>query len=162
MITMGIDQSYNSTGCVIIQNDQIIFDECITIGNNKETDVFDRSYILANYLKDITEKFKPTNVIIEGLAFGIRGDATRDLAGLQFMIINSIRHCNHPISPLIVAPMSLKKFSTGSGRSDKKEMFNHLPEHIKKYFKEIKKYKVSKGLFDMVDAYWLAKFTKDL
>lgn len=153
---MGIDQSYTSTGCVIMNDDEIVLVD--KFSTNKKDDIFDRSSQIAKHLVGIVEQFKPDRVRIEGLAFGIRGSATRDLAGLQFMIINSIRHCGAPNDPKLISPLSLKKFATGSGKSDKMEMLNKLPEDVKKFFVDVKGLKKSNGLFDIVDAYWLSVY----
>ena len=49
-------------------------------------------------------------VCIEGLGFGAKGDATRKLAGLQFMILSALEECEMYDEIMIVPPTSLKKF----------------------------------------------------
>ena len=160
MIHIGIDQSYTSTGYVVLDNDEVIdFDVIKT--NPDDGDVFTRAHTIANRL---SAKCNTTDccIAIEGLAFGIRGSATRDLAGLQFVIIDYLRfQLNKDV--IIVAPTSLKKFATGGGGSKKVKvtksmMFGALDDDTKVLFKT--KYKASNGLYDITDAYFLAKYSQ--
>lgn len=157
MISIGIDQSYTSTGYCIIEED--ILDYGI-IKTDKDMDIHDRVTKITDNLIEIISKYPNSQITIEGLAFGIRGNATRDLAGLQFVIIHNLKR--HLKNFEVVAPTSLKKFATGSGGGKKKitkaDMFKALPEDIQKLFKST--HKISTGLYDITDAYWLAKYTK--
>ncbi len=160
MIHIGIDQSYTSTGVVVLEDDKIL-DFCTIHTSPNDGDVFTRVNTVASKLKALCE-YDVCSIAIEGLAFGIRGSATRDLAGLQFVIVDYLRfQLNKDI--LIVAPTSLKKFATGGGGGAKKKvtkamMVDSLNEDTKLLFKT--KYKASNGLYDITDAYFLAKYSQ--
>jgi hypothetical protein len=83
------------------------------------------------------------------------GNATRDLAGLQFSIITKIKFILQ-MDIEIIAPPTLKKFATGSGRASKIDMINALPPEVYEHFTKEKKWKKSSGLTDVTDAYFLA------
>lgn len=152
---MGVDQSYTNCGFVVKDetNDVIEFG---TFKTAAAMDVYDRAQQLADFIVGKVKQHEITKLNIEGLAFGIRGDATRDLAGLLFTVITNVRrHTSATIE--IIAPTSLKRFATGSGKSDKAAMISSVPEHVLNRFLEAK-YKKTTGLADVCDAYWLASF----
>lgn len=145
---IGIDQSYTSTGIVIIDGiDQLIDYKIIT--SDKSKSIHQRAHDIAEKIMFKIEQYNDVYIAIEGLAYGMRGNATRDLAGLQFVIMDNLLDYNVKI----VTPTELKKFATGNGRASKDEMIAKLPEYILNIFNKIKK---SKGLADLADAYHLA------
>lgn len=90
----------------------------------------------------------------------MRGNATRDLAGLQFSIITKINFIlKRDIT--IVAPPTLKKSATGTGKASKEEMIDALPKDILEVFTKEKNWKKSRGLTDVTDAYFLARYLID-
>ena len=160
-IFIGVDQSLTCTGYVVKQNDNIV-----DFGTIKTTaadgDVFARTQIIADKLSEIVNSYNNQKVALEGLSFGQRGSATRDLAGLQFVIITTIRKTTKINNITIAPPTTIKKFATGSGGSKKKkttksDMVDSLPEHVLNAFKT-KGYKKSSGLYDITDAYWIATY----
>lgn len=157
MNVIGIDQSYKSAGvCIMDEKGQVI--DMYTITTDKDTgDVFKRANVIA---EKIAKAIKDHNVVcmgIEGLAFAKFGDATRDLAGLQFTIITHLRYrCGFDVI-VIPPPNELKKYATGKGNADKVLMHSSLPEDIRKRL-EAKNYRKTTGLYDIADAYWLAKY----
>lgn len=153
MIIFGIDQSYTSTGVVVTNNKKIIYHTLIHTNQNQ--DMFDRANVLADNICELYTEYQPQLINIEGLAFGIRGNATRNLAGLQYVIICNIRKMQGNTN--IITPKSLKKFATGSGKANKQDMYNALPNDVENYLINtgIKK---TKGLYDLVDAYWLSVY----
>lgn len=128
-----------------------------TFKSAKAMDVYDRASQVATFITDKAIEHNVKAVNIEGLAFGIRGDATRDLAGLLFTIITTIRRRAGQIPVSVIAPTSLKKFATGSGKSDKAAMIAAVPAGVMQSFIEAK-YKKTTGLADLCDAYFLASF----
>lgn len=56
-------------------------------------------------------------VMIEGLSLASIGTATRDLAGLWWLLINEIGRLGVPIG--LVPPSCLKKWTTGNGNANK-------------------------------------------
>lgn len=157
MKVLGIDQSYTSTGWVVKDGDSV---EHVGILRSDATQtIYERCSFLANEIVSLIEQHCVDCVAIEGLAFGKFGNATRDLAGLQFvMIVKIIEKLNKPVNFVrIVTPRSLKKFATDAGTASKVDMYNALPQNVKELFKtlDIKK---TKGLYDVTDAYWLASY----
>jgi Holliday junction resolvasome RuvABC endonuclease subunit len=154
---IGLDQSYNSFGCCII-DERFNLLHYETFGSPKDKDIFERAWHLTSHVKDIVLRFQPCSICIEGLAFGMRGDATRDLAGLQFSVVNILRFSyNQNIN--VIAPLSLKKFVTKSGKATKEQMVEALPENILNKFLE--KHKKTTGLYDLSDSYWLSRYCLD-
>ncbi len=152
-LILGIDQSYTSTGCVILNSEHDIIHHSLLNSDSKK-DFFDRASYISTEINKIITLYTPTKILIEDLAFGGFGNAGRQLAGLQYVIITSLRN-NLNTNASLIPPTSLKKFATGKGNSKKDEMYNALPEYAKNHFKNIKK---TKGLGDITDAYWLARF----
>lgn len=56
-------------------------------------------------------------VVVEAPSFGSKGSATRDLAGLWWLLIAELRAAECPLG--IVPPAVLKKWTTGNGNADK-------------------------------------------
>jgi Holliday junction resolvasome RuvABC endonuclease subunit len=155
MKIMGIDQSLNGTAVCIVE-DGILIDFSIT-RSDKSQDVFQRALYIALSISDLYGRYKPDVVHIEGLAFGMRGNATRDLAGLLFTIVNVLTLYHPSAKMLIIPPTTLKKFATGSGKSKKINMIAALPEDIRKKFTDAN-YKKTTGLADLADSYHLANY----
>lgn len=153
---LGIDQSYTFCGIVLLNEDGAV--EFSTIHTSTGCDIYDRAGNVASHIGNIIKKYKPAVVGVEGLAFAKFGNATRDLAGLLFVIMNKMRTDGvNDIS--IIPPNTLKKSATGSGKATKEDMVNALPEDVKVSFK--KQYKKTKGLYDIADAYWIARHILD-
>jgi Holliday junction resolvasome RuvABC endonuclease subunit len=94
-------------------------------------------------------------VALEGLAFSKMGNATRDLAGLQFSIITYLRYvCQY--KTLIISPNTVKKTATGKGNAKKEEMYEALPQEVKNLFKDMNLKKTT-GRYDLTDSYWIGK-----
>ena len=158
---MGIDQSYTSTGLVVLN------DECDLIAYNLiETrpkdfvSPFLRARMITDKILDYAEKISPDfrnlKVGIEGLPYSSRSNVTRTLAGLQFAIVTAF-----PIEMIeeieVYPPTMIKKLATGSGKANKEDMFNALPPPVKEEFKELPK---TRGRYDATDAYFIAKTRK--
>ena len=162
MVYIGIDQSYTSTGYCVIDQDVIDFG---TIKTDPSDLIYRRAGNSADNIIELINRYPDSKVSLEGLAFGIRGSATRDLAGLQFVIIDRIYNHTHIDDVQIITPKTIKKFATGSGggtkkKVTKKDMFDSLPEDIQALFKT--KYKTTNGLYDITDAYYLARVHQSL
>lgn len=148
---MGIDQSYTNTAFVFLDDDKELVSYGV-ISTSKDFDKIERARDIANQLADQALSHKPKKIAIEGLAFGAKGDATRDLGGLLFIIIDRLLY-THGFEVVVVAPNTVKKHATDNGRAAKEEMFERLPESVQSSFKPIPK---TKGRLDLTDAYWLA------
>ena len=154
MCVLGIDQSLTSSGICIIENDTIKHFTCIKTKKD-DGDIFDRSLIIINELEQLVIEHNVSKITIEGLPFNMRSNVTRDLAGLQAVIIC---HCKlkFNITPQIIPPKQLKKFATESGNAKKEDMVEALPEEYRNSIFDAG-YKKSTGLYDLADAYFLAK-----
>jgi Holliday junction resolvasome RuvABC endonuclease subunit len=158
---LGIDQSFTSCGVVVLNEKQKVI-EATTIKTSKDdNDIFDRAWFIAESISsNFINKYAPEIVGLEGLAFSKFGDATRDLAGLQFTLVNYIRHMHTYDSDnlLIVSPNELKKFATTKGNAKKEQMVDSLPKNVLESFQK-QNYKKTTGLYDVTDAYWIARYT---
>ena len=158
MYYIGIDQSYTSTGLVVMNDNELI--ELVNIKTNKNENIFIRAIDIGNSIVAKIDEYYPNCFIgIEGLAFSMKGNATRDLAGLQFVIISKIYE-KFGILIDIISPLSLKKFATGNGRANKIDMVESLPFDIIDIFLK-NGFKKSKGLYDITDAYYIALYLKE-
>lgn len=153
--TLGFDQSYTNSGFCVFKDGAMV--DYGTYKSTKAMDVFDRSVQVAQFVVDKVAEHNVEQINIEGLAFGIRGDATRDLAGLLFTIINAVRRQKPAVKIAIIPPTTLKKFATGTGKSDKAAMIDKLPPDVRAKFDEANLRKTT-GLADVCDAYWLSTY----
>lgn len=163
MRILGLDQSFTKSGIVVVESgnpDMLHYEKFTsTVGN----DYFERAWQVALHIQNIVEKFNIDGVFIEGLAFGSRGDQTRNLGGLQYSVINMLRFGECSLRPevVIVAPTTLKKFATGKGNVKKDVMIETLQEQYPKEFNIFygeMRVRKSTGLDDMTDAYFLAQY----
>lgn len=159
MKVLGVDQSYTSTGLVVLS------DGNITSAGRFVTDVTrdkpSRAWELGLHICRMVQEHRIDVVAIEGLAFGLRGDATRDLAGLQFVITAMIKHLGVSDVPvLVVSPKTVKMAATGSGKADKSAMIDSLPISALNIFEKMGVKKTT-GLADLADAYWIAVVASD-
>jgi crossover junction endodeoxyribonuclease RuvC len=128
MITVGLDLSLVKTGIVIIHDDgEVLFSGLIKSKPSGDSLLKETQRIVKiaeNIMDKIDETLPDTNpdlVVIEGLAFMARNTtALVQLAGLNYLVRVLLAQFNWPF--MIVAPTTLKKFITGSGRGDKDQM----------------------------------------
>jgi Holliday junction resolvasome RuvABC endonuclease subunit len=159
---LGIDQSFTSTGiCVLDENGVIVHHQTVSTTDVDHGDIFNRAIVVVEKIEELVVQYHPRMIALEGLAFSKFGNATRDLAGLQMVIVASLRRRN-PIwkdNLVIVSPNLLKKYATGSGSADKDKMYEALSDDVKAVFGG---YKKTKGRSDVVDAYWLSRYILDI
>jgi Holliday junction resolvasome RuvABC endonuclease subunit len=154
MRILALDQSFTSTGFSIFDKDKSLISFGLLKNDKSIEDIFEKALTIALKVCKLIEENEITQVNMEGLAFGMTGNSTRDLAGLQFAIITMVKHSYPLITVKIIAPKSVKKFATGSGKASKQEMIDSLPEDIKKQFTD-KNYKKTTGLADITDSYYI-------
>jgi len=159
-IFMGIDQSFTNSGIVIMdESGDVKYFTTIKTKKDVDGDIFDRAITISSNLIEVIQKYDPTTLSLEGLAFSKFGNATRDLAGLQAVIITRIRNeTKYGSRLLIVSPNLLKKFATEKGGASKQDMVDFLPKNVLESFAEAK-FKKTTGLYDLADAYHLAKYS---
>lgn len=153
MAILAIDQSFTSSGLIVFDGDNIIHAERYVSDTDK--DIYERAWDVATRCVDVAKQFKVEYIGIEGLAFSKFGDATRDLAGLQFAIIARLRFVEG-LDVVIVPPNTVKKVATGSGRAKKTELLENLPGDVRAMFDQMNLKKTT-GLLDLTDAYWIGK-----
>jgi len=159
MKIMGIDQSLTGTGCVIVEDSEIIFHKYLP-SSPKDGDVYFRVNMLTNKLVKIAIEQEPDGVSIEGISMGSKGHIA-DLGGLQHVIINHLRY-DLNLNIEVIPPTTLKKNAAGKGNATKWMMYDALPDHVRELFED--EYKFSKresktmsgSGFDMTDAYHIA------
>lgn len=155
MKILGIDQSLTSTGWVVLEDNTVTSHGIIS--TPKDNNKFDRMASASYELVAIADDNKPLDaVVIEGLPFGMsHSNVSRDLAGLQAVIVTALHAYGFELDEdlFIIAPTTLKKHATGSGKASKQEMFDALPLKEQGLFGSVPK---TKGRFDLTDAYWLA------
>lgn len=163
-VVMGLDQSLTCTGVVIRTGDTLIHHE--TIKTTKDMDKLTRMRTIAFRLSFLIQTLSVDTVVIETLALGAAGDATRDLAGLFWLIKHVIdsecvceRHRDGSILIKEVAPNSLKKLATGNGRASKVDMLDALNPCS---LSVAESYPKTKGRFDIADAMHLAATEYDM
>lgn len=154
MCILGIDQSFTSTGYTIFNETKELQSFGLIKVDKTTKNIFDRALTISLDICKLIQENNITQINIEGLAFGMRGDATRDLAGLQFSIITMVKY-KFPLIPInLIPPNSVKKFATGSGKASKQEMIDALPDDIKKQITD-KNFKKTTGLADITDSYFI-------
>lgn len=153
---IGIDQSYTSTGLVGLDHNGRIITQEIISSLKADGDYFHRARIVSesiaakiNSIDQYTDH--QIKIACEGLAFGMRGTTLQTLAGLQYMIVNSIRQGGFDVT--ILTPSTVKKHATGSGKASKQDMFDSLPKKVQDMFGKVSK---AQGREDLTDAYWIA------
>lgn len=158
-LTMGVDQSLTSTGVVVLVNGELTCEtHCHRITSNKDHNQYERVKEVCTKFSELVDLYKPHRLVFEGLAFGAKGNSVRVLAGVQFgMVIEALRKGYELNSDLfIVTPNAVKKYATGIGNANKDAMFKALPTDVRE--KLLKKHKKTTGLYDVTDAYFIAKF----
>ena len=155
-MTLGIDLSLRSTGICIMDNKGVLAHHEI-IKTSKDNDLYREIAFIKNTIIELIIEFKVTAVTIESLSYGSMGQATRTLAMNYGAVVTAIYEKFNDILLLEVPPTTLKKFYAGSGKAKKQDMVDATPESIVELFGE--RYKKSTGLYDVIDAYALCKYS---
>jgi len=158
MKILAIDQSYTCSGIVVLRDSEML--HCEKFVTDKSKDIFTRAWQVVQRVVKVTKDYNPDVIGMEGLAFSSRGNATRDLAGLQFSITTHMRYVKGA-DVRIVAPGTVKKVATGKGNSPKELLVECLPENIRAAFDELGVKKTT-GLGDLSDAYWIARTIEEI
>lgn len=157
-VVIGVDQSFTSSGVCVIDGGEAT--RLYTIKTSSENgDTFARANLVATKIATAIGEHGASLICLEGLAFSKFGNATRDLAGLQYAVIVLLRYKYNFEHIIIIPPNELKKFATGHGNASKDDMVGALPPHIDKNIRD-QNYKKSTGLYDVTDAYWLARYAE--
>lgn len=128
MITIGLDLSLVKTGIVIIQDDGKVLYSGLVKSKPSGDKPIDETRRIKKIAEDIFNKIDeildhnrtqifPELVAIEGLAFLSVGTSLVQLAGLNYLTRILLEEFGWKF--VIIAPTTLKKFITGSGRGEK-------------------------------------------
>ena len=127
MITVGLDLSLVKTGYAILKGKDVTISGVIKSKptGDKPIDELERISLIVEEIVEAIDSgipgAKPDLVMIEGLAFMARNTtALVQLAGLNYFVRLALAELSWPF--VIVAPTTLKKFVTGSGKGDKDKM----------------------------------------
>lgn len=124
---LGLDLSVANTGVVVIDQDaKILHQDVLT--TKPKTPIEKRITIIYDGIIQVHEKYLPHFIYIEELAYGARGDAMLELAGVNYFVRTQFTWLD--IKYKMIAPGTLKKFVTGTGRGKKNLM---LKEVFKKW-----------------------------
>lgn len=153
MTVLAVDQSFTSCGIVVADGTQLI--HCEKFTTDKQKEIYERAWDVSEKLVNVAKQYNVEYIAIEGLAFGKSGDATRDLAGLLFVIVARFRYVEG-FDVVIITPNTVKKVATGKGNAKKEQMVEALPPHIRAAFDQLGVKKTT-GLLDMSDAWWISQ-----
>lgn len=156
MRILAVDQSYTSCGIVVLEGDEILHAQRFV--TDKKDDIYDRAWDVANEISDVARRFNLKYIGVEGLAFAMTGNATRDLAGLLFTIVTQLRIVEG-YTVYIIPPNTVKKVATGRGNAKKEQLVESLPPYVRDIFDDLGVKKTT-GLLDLTDAYWIGKATQ--
>lgn len=159
MKILSVDQSYTSCGIIVLEyiedDDKVTIVHLERFTTDPETDMFARAWAVTQRVAAVALSCKVDYTALEGLAFSKIGSATRDLAGLQYVIVTALRYVEKQ-GVLIIPPNTVKKVATGRGNAKKEEMYDVLPQEVKDKFAEMNLKKTT-GRYDLTDAYWIGK-----
>lgn len=117
MNVLGIDPSLTSTGLAWIGPDggpQLHTSATKAAGKGTDRKLA-RLWRQVHAVMDVAAR--ADLVLIEAPSFGSHGSATRDLAGLWWLIVAELRAAEVALG--VVAPAALKRWATGRGNADK-------------------------------------------
>jgi Holliday junction resolvasome RuvABC endonuclease subunit len=153
MKILAVDQSYTSCGIILFDNGCIVDAKRVVSTKADEEDIFERAWQVTTEIAKIAQTNQVDLIAMEGLAFSKIGNATRDLAGLQFTI-NTYLRFTCMFKTHIFSPNTVKKTATGKGNAKKEQMYDALPQEVKNRF-ELMNLKKTTGRYDLTDAYWI-------
>ena len=144
-IIAGLDLSLTGTGYTVMRSNGEILDSGVIKSKPQGKLPLDEIKRINGIVVEIRDKLtkslpesrlndvKLDLVVIEGLAFMAKGTSLVQLGGLNYLLRMDFLHAQVPF--VIVAPTSLKKFITGSGKGDKELLMMTI---FKKYGFEAK------------------------
>lgn len=118
----------------------------------------DRYDDISSWALEVLIKHQVTQVYLEGYSFGSTGrvfNIAENTGILKYNLWVDLIHCD------VLAPTTVKKFATGSGRATKEDMYNQfVDENGKSCLRELlspKSKNIISPLNDVVDAYYILK-----
>jgi len=143
-IFVGIDQSFNSTGIILLdEKAEIIEQKNFSLKDYKEIE--EKLIHFEEEISFVPNIVKLKNVFIEGPAYMSNGQYALQMGALHFLLRLFLYKNKVPYK--VIAPGTLKKFITGKGNA-KKDLI---------LLKVYKKWGVEFDIDDLADAYGLAR-----
>jgi crossover junction endodeoxyribonuclease RuvC len=121
-IILGIDPGYARVGVGIVKQEgskySCLYYYCIE--TDKKLEFNQRLFSIAKELNEIIEKYKPTVGIVEKLFFAKNATTAIDVGQARGVILLTL--FNHGIDTYELTPLEVKRFITGYGKADKKQV----------------------------------------
>lgn len=121
---LGIDPSLTRTGVGILDHGDPVTAraEVVESTGRRADTIHDRDRRLDAIADEVLAYAVPTTrlVVIEAPSFGSVGGSNWDRAGLWWRLVHRLHGRDLPVA--MVAPTTLKKWATGSGRADKSDV----------------------------------------
>ena len=135
--------------------------EAVKWTRSAQTDEITRFIDLSCWVVDIQQAFGADTIIIEDYSFSAAGRMTQLAENMGILKAALRRECNGAVH--VVAPTSMKKFATGSGRADKDGIWAAFIEIFPQYavwqsLCHPKAKKVISPTADIADSYFLAQY----
>jgi crossover junction endodeoxyribonuclease RuvC len=134
MVTVGLDLSLTHTGYAILDQDGVVLASGVIKSKPSGKSLLAETRRIVKIAEEVMEKIdefieegEGVLVAIEGLAFMAKGTSLVQLAGLNYLVRILLAEFGWPF--IIVAPTTLKKFITGSGKGDKDMMMMAVYKH---------------------------------
>lgn len=120
---LGVDPSLTKTArCLVIDGEPYIR---VTETSPKLGDAAEKLDRMRFQVEQIVDwSAKAQVVIVEGLSHASQGAATRDLAGLWWLMMDRLRH--HGACVAVAAPQTRAKWATGKGNASKFVVGQHV------------------------------------
>jgi len=149
-MTLSLDQSLTKTAAIVFnEKNEIEYFTVIKTSTRDGTEE-ERIVFLLEELEKIILEWGVVKIVLEDLLFNVVSRSVRVLAGVFYNILTLC----------VVLGLDYEKISAtkakkraGSGRNGKEEMIKALPEDVRFLFS--KEYKITTGLHDLADAYFI-------
>jgi len=156
-MTIGIDLSMTSTGVVVLTNDKELL-WFKTIKTSPKDNIYKRVMYVLKQLDIIINYFNTASIVIEAPAFAAKGSRVYQMFGFHFVTTMLIFRYKNNVNQVV--PSKLKKTVTGKGNANKDAMLQSLIDLDNGVIDKFREngFKKSTGLYDLVDAYFLAYY----
>ncbi len=143
-IFVGIDPSFTGTGVIVLDQDKQIIRQDL-IKTTPKNSIEERLIYILDQLSFIANIVRLKSVYLEGPSYASQGNAVLQMGALHFLI--RIFLFKNDVNYKIIAPLTLKKFHTGYGRTLKKDILVKVEKTLGIRFKD----------HNIADAYGLAR-----
>ncbi len=131
MILLSIDPGFERLGLAIIEKEgrgkeTLVYSECFK--TSAKLPHYERLRLIGNKIKDVIEKYKPTELATEKLFFNSNQKTVIPVAEARGVILFIAGTHNLPVFEY--SPPEIKVAVTGHGRSDKQQIMEMVPRLI--------------------------------